>query len=70
MRVPEPSESRSHRAIGDRHDAAAYELLVGNDSQHGFDSSRVTVHHETNRASWSKDGDLGIAEPVLLTGVD
>src|ERR1700734_4424535 len=64
--VPEPSKSRSHRTIRNRHDAAAYEFLVGNNSQHGFDSSRVAIHHEANRASWSEDGDLRITESVLI----
>ena len=49
--VPERAQRHRHRAVDDRHRAAADQLLVLDEREVGLDAGRVAIHQERDRAS-------------------
>ena len=64
--VPEVGEGAWHRAVDDRHRAAADELLRLDETELRFDAGGVGIHHEADRAGGRQDGGLRVAHPELL----
>src|SRR3954468_6148284 len=59
--VAELSQCRRNRVVDDLDCSAADELLVLDESQVGFDTSRVAVHHESDRTRGSQNRGLSVA---------
>ena len=43
-------------------DTAADQLLVLHESEVGFDSGGIAIHHEADGAGWREHADLGVTE--------
>ena len=69
-RVAERLERERHRAVDDRHVAAADELLELHEREVRLDAGRVAVHEEGDRAGRREHRRLRVAVAVLLADRD
>ena len=68
--VAERLQRQRHRAVDDRHLAAADELLELDQREVRLDAGRVAVHQEGDRAGRREHRRLGVAVAVLLAELD
>ena len=64
--VAELDERGGDGVVDDFDHAAADELFVLDEGEIGLDAGGVAIHHEADGAGGGEDGDLGVAEAVLL----
>jgi len=61
-RVAKLHQGGRHSIVDDFDDAAADELLILDESEVGFDAGGIAIHHETDGAGGSENGDLRVLE--------
>ena len=66
LAIPKCLERARNRLIHNHHASTANECLKLSETKVWFDTRRVTVHHEADRAGWRKQACLRVTDTKLF----